>query len=159
MERRHLLTAPAALAAALALVSGCASGDDASESPGRPASSASPDGARQAVAAYVEALNSRSASRLIAVGGVEDEKWSRQEAARILAERGGRGWRIEDVRIEHDMGPDTGSARLKAMDKAGEAWQDTFTVTRDKGAWHLVVFTHQPGEPGKETAATGRPTS
>ncbi|MFF4148651.1 hypothetical protein ACFYZU_00485 [Streptomyces sp. NPDC001651] len=159
MERRHLLTVPAALVAALTLASGCASGDDASKSPDRSTSSASPDGAREAVTAYVTALNSRSVDRLIDVGGVKDEKWSRQEAARILTERGGRGWQIKDIQIRHDMGPDTGSARLRAEDKAGKALRDTFTVTREQGAWHLVVFTHQPGESGKEPAATDRPRS
>ncbi|MEV6665555.1 hypothetical protein [Streptomyces nigra] len=56
--------------AALALLSGCASGDD---QPASSSSSASADGARAAVVAYVDALNSRSVARLIDVGGVEDE--------------------------------------------------------------------------------------
>lgn len=158
MERRRLL----AVAAALVVASGCSSHDDAatpSHSTSSSSSSASSDGAREAVEAYVDALNSRSATDLIAIGGVNDEKWSRQEAAQILADRGGRGWNVKDVRIEHDMGPDTGSARLVAEDRAGKPMRDTFTVSRQKGTWHLVVFTHQPTEPGKEPASTDKPGS
>ncbi len=160
MERRHLLAVPAALAA-LAFASGCSSGDDEvkSSSPSTPSASASSDGAREAVVAYVNALNSRSADGLIEVGGVKDEKWSRHEAEQILADKGGRGWKIKDVQVEHDMGPDTGSARLMAEDNAGKAMRDTFTVTREKGAWHLVVFTQQPAESGKESASTDKPSS
>lgn len=159
MERRHLLAAPAALAV-LAFAVGCSSADDEgkSSSPSPPSASATSDGAREAVVAYVNALNSRNTAGLIEVGGVKDEKWSRHEAGQILRERGGRGWKIKDVQIEHDMGPDTGSARLMAEDKAGEPLQDTFTVTREKGTWHLVVFTQQPAESGKESAATDKPS-
>ncbi|MEU2442371.1 hypothetical protein ABZ588_02395 [Streptomyces althioticus] len=158
MQRRRLL----AVAAALVVASGCSfQSDETQPSVSAPSSSASkaPEGAREAVEAYVRALNSRSAAELISVGGVEDEEWSRQEAERILADRGGRGWKIKDVRIQHDMGPDVGSARLLAEDRAGESLRDTFTVTREKGAWHLTVFTGQPAEPGKESAATDEPRS
>ncbi|MGW3102164.1 hypothetical protein [Streptomyces sp. NPDC001100] len=119
----------------------------------------STDGARQAVEAYVDALNSRSATGLIKVGGVEDESWSRQEAAQILKDRGGQEWKIKDVRIGHDMGPDTGSARLLADAGAGKSLSDTFTVTREKGVWHLAVFTHQPNGKRKESSSTDKPAS
>ncbi|MGV9224105.1 hypothetical protein ACWDPF_15675 [Streptomyces albogriseolus] len=152
VQRRRLL----AVAAALVVASGCSSQDD--ETPSSSASE-SYDGAREAVEAYVRALNSRSVTGLISVGGVEDAEWSRQEAERILADRGGRGWKIKDVRIQHDMGPDVGSARLLAEDRAGKPLRDTFTVTREKGAWHLTVFTGQSAEPGKESAATDEPRS
>ncbi|MEV3954905.1 hypothetical protein [Streptomyces albogriseolus] len=152
VQRRRLL----AVAAALVVASGCSSQDD--EAPSSSASE-SYDGAREAVEAYVRALNSRSVTGLISVGGVEDAEWSRQEAERILADRGGRGWKIKDVRIRRDMGPDVGSARLLAEDRAGKPLRDTFTVTREKGAWHLTVFTGQPAEPGKESAATDEPRS
>jgi hypothetical protein len=160
VERRHLLAVPAVLAA-LAFASGCSSGDDEAKSsnPSTPSASASSDGARDAVVAYVNALNTRSADGLIEVGGVKDEKWSRQEAEQILADKGGRGWKIKDVQVEHDMGPDTGSARLMAEDTAGKAMRDTFTVTREKGTWHVVVFTQQPEESGKESASTDKPSS
>ncbi|RPF39064.1 hypothetical protein EDD92_9250 [Streptomyces sp. TLI_185] len=154
MERRRLV----AVLAALAVASGCSSPDDKA-APSSPSSSASADGAREAVEAYVTALNSLSVTDLIAVGGVKDAKWSRQEATQILADRGGRGLKIKGVQIEHDMGPDTGSARLVAEDKAGKPLEDTFTVTRQKGSWHLVFFTHQPTEPGKEPASTDKPGS
>ncbi|MFI1563862.1 hypothetical protein ACH4ZX_12515 [Streptomyces sp. NPDC020490] len=157
MKRRRLL----AVAAALVVASGCSSNDSDEAGPGNsktsPSSSASSDGARKAVEAYVQALNSRSAKALIEVGGVKDEEWSRKEAAQILATRGGRGWKIKDLQIDHDMGPDTGSARLVAEDKAGKSLNDTFTVTREKSTtWHLVVFTHQTPEPGKDPASTDK---
>ncbi|PNG22098.1 hypothetical protein C1J00_11355 [Streptomyces cahuitamycinicus] len=44
-------------------------------------------------------------------------------------------------------------------DKKGKPLQDTFTVTREKGTWHLTVFTDQPAEPGKESTATDNPRS
>ncbi|MFF4041497.1 hypothetical protein [Streptomyces sp. NPDC001816] len=52
-----------------------------------------------------------------------------------------------------------GSAHLSATDKAGKPMNDTFTVTRDKGTWHLVVFTGQPTAPGKTPASTATPTA
>ena len=154
MERRRLLV----VLAALAVATGCSTHDDKAE-PSHSASSESSDGARHAVGAYVDALNSRSATGLIKVGGVKDESWSRQEAAQILADRGGKEWKIKDVRIDHDMGPDTGSARLLADGKAGKSLRDTFTVTREKGVWHLAVFTHQPNGKGKESSSTDKPAS
>ncbi|MFI9806381.1 hypothetical protein ACIHEJ_18840 [Streptomyces sp. NPDC052301] len=156
MKRRRLL----AVAAALVVATGCSSNDSDEATPGNsessPSSSATSDGARKAVEAYVQALNSRSAKALIEVGGVKDEEWSRKEAAQILADRGGRGWKIKDLQIDHDMGPDTGSAHLVAEDKAGKSLNDTFTVTREKSTWHLVVFTHQSPEPGKDPASTDK---
>ncbi|MER5357512.1 hypothetical protein [Streptomyces sp. NPDC002785] len=152
MERRRLLAVVVALAAA----SGCSNSDD--DKPG-PSGVPPADGARQAVVAYVDALNARSIPALMKVGDVKDEKWSRHEAAEILAEKGGREWKIKDVQIDHDMGPDTGSARLVAEDKSGKPMRDTFTVTRQQGTWYLVVFTHQPTGSGKETASTDEPNS
>ncbi|MGW7300885.1 hypothetical protein [Streptomyces sp. NPDC054829] len=150
MKRRHLL-ALLATVSATAVVVGCSPQNEQPSAAG----SGSTDGPRQAVEAYVDALNSRNATALIAAGGVEDKAWSRQEAARMLAERGGRGWKIKDLRIEQDMGPDTGSARLLAEDAKGTPLKDTFTVTREGGdAWHLVVFTGQPDTPGKQPAST-----
>ncbi|WP_406460922.1 hypothetical protein OH768_38990 [Streptomyces sp. NBC_01622] len=75
VERRRLL-------AVLAVVTGCSTHDDKAELP-HSVSSGSPDGARHAVEAYVDALNSRSATGLIKLVGVKDESWSRQEAAQI----------------------------------------------------------------------------
>jgi hypothetical protein len=148
-------TAVAALA--LFALSGCSS-QRAAEADAEPAASRD-DGVRQAVDGYLTALDARSATGLIRIGGVEDEAWSRREAAKILAAKGGRGWRITDLDVEHDMGPDTGSARLAATDEAGRPMTDTFTVTRDKGTWHLVVFSGQPHPAGKTPASTERPTS
>jgi hypothetical protein len=72
------------------------------------------DGARQAVDDCITALNTRDATGLIRIGGVKDESWSRSEAEKILADKGGRGWKISRLEIGHDMGPDGGSARSQS---------------------------------------------
>ncbi|MEU6090575.1 hypothetical protein ABZ865_27960 [Streptomyces sp. NPDC047085] len=139
---------------ALLALSGCSS-DKVGATP-----TASPtDGARQAVTDYISALNARSTTGLVRIAGVKDEPWSRREAAKILADKGGRGWKISNLEINHDMGPNTGSAHLSATDKVGKPMTDTFTVTRDNGIWHLAVFTGQPTQPGKTPASTGTPTA
>ncbi|MFE1404877.1 hypothetical protein ACFW5D_14685 [Streptomyces sp. NPDC058770] len=145
MNRRHI----AAVVLALLALSGCSS-DNGKAAP----AASSGGGARQAVDDYVTALNTRDATGLIRIGGVKDESWSRSEADKILADKGGRGWKISRLEIGHDMGPDVGSARLAAKDKAGRSMNDTITVTRDKGVWHLTIFTGQPVEPGKSPAET-----
>jgi hypothetical protein len=141
-------------ALALLALSGCSSDKDEAKPTASPT-----DGARQAVVDYISALNTRSTTGLIRIGGVKDEPWSRREAAKILADKGGRGWKISNLEINHDMGPNTGSAHLSATDKVGKPMTGTFTVTRDKGIWHLVVFTGQPTPPGKTPASTGTPTA
>ncbi|MFG2119400.1 hypothetical protein [Streptomyces sp. NPDC048710] len=150
MNRRRIAVAALALLA----LAGCSSNKDEA----KPAASPT-DGARQAVNDYISALNARSTTGLIRIGGVKDEPWSRREASKILADKGGRGWKISNLEIDHDMGPNTGSAHLTATDKAGKPMTDTFTVTRDKGTWHLVVFTGQPTAPGKTPASTATPTA
>ncbi|UXY38871.1 MULTISPECIES: hypothetical protein [Streptomyces] len=153
MNRRRIAVAALALLA----LSGCSS-EKADKAEAKPTASRA-DGARQAVDSYISALNARSATDLIRIGGVKDEAWSRREAAKILAAKGGRGWKVSNLDIEHDMGPNTGSAHLSATDRAGKAMTDTFTVTRDKGTWHLMVFSGQPHPPGKTPASTAQPTS
>ncbi|MEV0739907.1 hypothetical protein AB0I51_29125 [Streptomyces sp. NPDC050549] len=157
MERRRLLAVPA-VPAVPAVATGCSAQAGKAE-PSHSASSESPDGVHHAVEAYVDALNSRSAAGLIKVGGVKDEGWSRQEAAQILADRGGQEWKIKDVQIDHDMGPGTGSACLLADGKAGKSLRDTFTVTREKGVWHLAVFTQRPNGKDKESSSADKPAS
>ncbi|MEU6665938.1 hypothetical protein [Streptomyces sp. NPDC046727] len=151
MNRRRI-----AVAAALAslAVAGCSSGRDDAGSAVSPT-----DGAREAVTDYISALNARSATGLIRIGGVRDEPWSRREAAQILADKGGRSWKVSDLEIDQDMGPDTGSAHLSATDKAGKPMNDTFTVIRAEGTWHVVVFSGQPAAPGKTPASTAAPTA
>ncbi|MEU5594571.1 hypothetical protein [Streptomyces sp. NPDC020298] len=150
MNRRCIAVAALALLA----LSGCSSDKDKAE----PTASQA-DGARRVVDDYITALNARSATNLIRVGGVKDAPWSRQEAAKILAAKGGRGWKISNLEIDHDMGPSTGSAHLAAKDEAGKLMNDTFTVIRDKGTWHLVVFSGQPTPPGKSPASTATPAA
>ncbi|MEU6071683.1 MULTISPECIES: hypothetical protein [Streptomyces] len=155
MERRRLLAAVAVLPT-LSVLPACTSGDSDTSRPPSSGRSSS-DGARRAVEAYVDALNKRSADALIAVGGVPDEQWSRHEAAQILDGKGGRGWTIKNVRIEYDISPDVGSARLEATDRGGTTMRDTFTVMREKGDWHLVVFAGAPAATDKPTSSTEKP--
>lgn len=96
--------------------------------------------ARQAVVEYVSALNSRSASRLIRVGGVKDEPWSQKEASKILATKGGRGWKISSLKVDQGKDSDTSSARLLANGNSGVLLKETLTVTRDKNTWHVDLF-------------------
>ncbi|MFI5477570.1 hypothetical protein ACIBAB_00455 [Streptomyces rubiginosohelvolus] len=157
MQRRRLI----AVAAALVVASGCSAQSDDGPSAGSASSSApeSADGARQAVESYVQALNSRSVSGLISVGGVKDAAWSRKEADQILSERGGRGFTIKGVQTQQDMGPDVASVRLSVEDKSGKPLRETLTAVREKKAWHLVVFTNQPADQGKESASTDKSSS
>ncbi|MGW1296576.1 hypothetical protein [Streptomyces sp. NPDC002533] len=158
MQRRRLI----AVAAALVVASGCSAQSDDGPSAGSAASSSESgpaSGVRQTVEAYVQALNSRSVSGLISVGGVKDEEWSRQEADQILADRGGRSFTIKDVQTQQDMGPDVASVRLSAEDKSGKPLRETFTAVREKKAWHLVVFTNQPDGRGKQSASTDKSPS
>jgi hypothetical protein len=149
VNRRRIAVA----ALALLVVSGCSLNEDETKPDASPA-----DGARQAVDDYISALNARSVTSLIRVGGVKDKPWSRREAAKILTDKGGREWKIHELDIDHDMGPNTASAHLTANDKTGTPMNDTFTVTRDKGRWHLVVFSGQPTSPGKAPASTTTPS-
>lgn len=152
MNRRRI----AVVALALLTLSGCSS--DKAKDKAEPTASPA-DGARQAVGDYITALNARSATDLIRVGGVKDAPWSRHEAAKILAAEGGRGWKVSDLDIDHDMGPNIGSAHIAAKDKTGKTMNDTFTVTRDKATWHLVVFSGQPTPPGRAPASTDTPAA
>lgn len=154
MNRRSVAVVVAVAALASPLLAGCSSGKDE----GGPAASPT-GGARRAVADYLSALNARSTNGVIEIGGVKDEPWSRREASKILADKGGRGWKIRRLEIDFDMGPDTGSAHLSATDKAGRPMNETFTVIRDRGTWHLVVFTEQPAPPGRTPASTAVPTT
>ncbi|WP_065487081.1 hypothetical protein [Streptomyces sp. PTY087I2] len=150
------------MAAALVVACACSPQNDGGPSGGSaasPSESGSAGGVRRAVEAYVQALNSRSVSGLVSVGGVKDEEWSRQEAGQILSERGGRGFTVKDVQTQQDMGPDVASVRLSAEDKSGKPLRETFTAVREKKAWHLVVFTNQPDGRGKEPSSTDKPSS
>ncbi|MEU0634269.1 hypothetical protein [Streptomyces sp. NPDC005989] len=111
-------------------------------------------GARNAVKSYVDALNSRNADHLIEVGGVPDDSRARREAGRILADKGGRGLSITEIQIDLDMGPDAGSAKLTAKEKSGGTTQDSFSVVRVDGTWHLTIFTDRPVPSGKATSST-----
>ncbi|MET8446015.1 hypothetical protein [Streptomyces sp. NPDC005209] len=147
VERRRLLAA-VAVVPVLALVPACSSGHSDTAGPGE---------ARQAVDAYVDALNRRSADDLMAVGGVPDAAWSRREAARILADKGGRGWTVKNVRIEYDISPDVGSARVEATDKSGRAMRDRFTLLREKGDWHVIVFEDALAPTNKPSSSVDQP--
>ena len=142
MQRRRLLAA----AIAIVIASGCGSNE---------AETSDDDGPRRAVESYIDALNSRDAAALMRVGGVPEDQAAKLEARRILAEKGGRGLRIVDLKVGYDFGPDVGSAKLTARDDGGKDVRETVTVAREDGAWHVVVFTDRPSD--KSSSATGDP--
>ncbi|WP_146610442.1 MULTISPECIES: hypothetical protein [unclassified Streptomyces] len=143
-HRRQLtITALAAI-----LLTACGSGGDSDSA------AAAKKGARAAVESYVDALNSRDADHLIRVGGVPDDARARHEATRILADKGGRGLSITEIRIDLDMGPDAGSAKLTAQTNSGRTTRDTFSVVKTHGTWHLVVFADRPVPSDKSTSST-----
>ncbi|WP_327344205.1 hypothetical protein [Streptomyces europaeiscabiei] len=87
--------------------------------------------------------------------GVPEDQRAKKEARQILAEKGGRDLRIVDLKVDHDFGPDVGSARPAAEAKAGEDLRETVTVVREGGAWHVVIFVDRPSD--KSSSATDRP--
>lgn len=147
MLRRRLTPPVIALAAATALLTACGSGED-SESP-----EDARRNARTAVESYVKALNARDEDRLIEVGGVPDDPRARREARRILADKGGRGLSVTEIRISLDMGPDVASAQLTTEERSDKKARDSFSVVRENGTWHLTVFTDRPPPPGKPTSS------
>ncbi|MGW6268677.1 hypothetical protein [Streptomyces sp. NPDC055060] len=144
-------TALAAALLATTLLSSCTSGTDAESAP------PPKESARKAVESYVTALNTRDADRLIDVGGVPDDARARDEARRILADKGGRGLSVKKIDIDLDMGPDVGSVKLTAQEKSGKNTRETFSVVKRNGTWHLTLFTDRPTSPDKPSSST-RPT-
>ncbi|MBJ3806028.1 hypothetical protein [Streptomyces flavofungini] len=47
-----------------------------------------------------------------------------------------------------------GSAKLEAREKSGKGLRDVFSVVREKGDWHLVIFDDRPSSPGKSRSST-----
>ncbi|MFE7760935.1 hypothetical protein [Streptomyces sp. NPDC057438] len=144
VQRRWLLGAVVAMTITAA---GCGGGE-----PG----ATDDNGARQAVESYVDALNSRDAKALMRIGGVPEDRRAKKEAQQILVEKGGRDLRIVDLKVDHDFGPDVGSAKLVADAKTGEDLRETVTVTRESGAWHVAIFADRPSN--KSASATDEPT-
>ncbi|MFD4632346.1 hypothetical protein ACFVYR_30650 [Streptomyces sp. NPDC058284] len=139
------------MALAVMLLSACSpEGSSGSAADGK-------DGARSVVDSYVAALNGRDTGRLIEVGGVPDDHRARREAHRILTAKGGRGFSVAAVRIDLDMGPDVGSAKVAMRDRSGKKMNDSFSVVREGGRWHLVVFTDRPTPADKPSSSTERP--
>ncbi|NBE56697.1 hypothetical protein [Streptomyces boluensis] len=94
----------------------------------------------------MRALNERDAAALIEAGGVPSDRRARREAQEIIEERGGKGLRVQEVRVEHDFGPDVGSAKLHARTREGGDVRETLTVTRESGEWHVSIFRNRPGD-------------
>ncbi|WP_217197342.1 hypothetical protein [Streptomyces buecherae] len=154
MRRRRLVS----VVVAVGLAVGCGSdeGPDRSED-ARGVEASGVRGARNAVEAYVRALNSRDIAGLIEVGGVPDDFRARREARRIMAEKGDRGLSIVEARVEITMGPNVGSVELAVRDRSGRDARDTLTVVREKSRWNVVVFLDRPSSPDKPTSSTVRP--
>ncbi|MEW1545189.1 YybH family protein [Streptomyces tsukubensis] len=150
MRRGGLRRAVPALALAVTAVTaltGCGSDDDKPRAPDE-------KGARAAVLAYVDALNSRDAAALMEAGGVTADREAEREAERILTERGGRGLTVEKVSVSFGYGPDVGSARLTTKDRSGTAAAESLTVKRNDGRWRVVVFGDLSGGNKTESSVT-----
>ncbi|MDK0520697.1 hypothetical protein [Streptomyces sp. ML-6] len=145
MNRRYF--AGVALAALLG-VAGC-SGDG---------SEPKTSGDRETVEAYITALNERDTDALLKLDGATGPAAER-DAGKIIEEKGGRGLKVEDIRIDYDFGPDVGSAKITAKDSKGADYRESLTITRDDGRWYLTVLpapTQEQG--GKKPAGTSEPT-
>ncbi|MFF2406255.1 hypothetical protein [Streptomyces sp. NPDC058092] len=145
MNRRYF--AGVTLAALLGLA-GCDSGDSEPR--------ASSD--RETVEAYITALNERDTDALLKLDGATGPAAER-DAEKVIKEKGGRGLKIDDIRINYDLGPDVGSAKITAKDSKDADYNESLTITRDGGEWHLTILpAPKQDQSGKTPAETGMPS-
>ncbi|MFE7621427.1 hypothetical protein [Streptomyces sp. NPDC057496] len=134
--------------AALLGLAGCGNGDSEPKA----------SGDRETVEAYITALNERDTEALLELDGATGPTAER-DAEKIVEEKGGRGLKIEDIRIDYDFGPDAGSAKIIAKDSKGADYRESLTITRDDGKWYLTVLpAPTQGQEGKKTAGTNKPS-
>ncbi|MFJ9678512.1 hypothetical protein ACIRP2_10695 [Streptomyces sp. NPDC101194] len=107
---------------------------------------------RKAVEAYVAALNERDANALLKLDGARGPGVER-DAQKAIDEKGGRGLEVEGIRIDYDLGPDTGSALITAKDSKGADYRERLTITRDGKQWHLVILPVSPPHDSSKTPA------
>ncbi|MER5973981.1 hypothetical protein ABT112_30425 [Streptomyces sp. NPDC002055] len=129
-----------------ALLTGCENGDSPARSE------------RKTVDAYISALNSRDAPALLKLDGAEGRE-ATEQVQEIITQKGGKGLRVQNVRIVHDFGPDVASARIIAKDSKGNEYRERLTLTRDdEGAsWHVTLVEAPQHSTGKPTSGTSRP--
>lgn len=144
---KTLRTACGAAAAILALV-GCGN-DDQEKSKARDE--------RETAVAYVEAINDRDVTALVRLsppGNAGAEK----EARDIVAAEGGRGLRVDDIKVTYEFGPEIADAQVQATDSKGTPFHDTLTLTRRGKTWYVALGS-RPGSTPKPPAQTARPSS
>ncbi|MBT2529751.1 hypothetical protein J7E91_31295 [Streptomyces sp. ISL-99] len=145
MKRRYF--AGVTLAALLALT-GCDNGGPAPKARGD----------RETVEAYIAALNDRDTGALLKLDGTTGPDAER-DAQKIVKEKGGRGLKVEDIRISYGFGPDVGSAKITAKDSKGGDYSENLTITRDDGKWYLTILPAPKQDPsGKTPAETSTPS-
>jgi hypothetical protein len=145
MNRRYF--AGVALAALLGLA-GCNGGDSEPK--------AGSD--RETVEAYITALNERDTDALLKLDGATGPAAER-DAEKVIKEKGGRGLKVDAIRIDYDLGPDVGSAKITAKDDKGADYSESLTITRDGGKWYLTVLpAPEQDRSGKTPAETGEPS-
>ncbi|WP_189453244.1 hypothetical protein [Streptomyces abikoensis] len=110
---------------------------------------------RDTAVAYVKAINDRDVPALVKLSPPGNEG-AEQAARELVGSQGGRGLRVDDVRVGHEFGPDTADARLRATDKEGRPFSETLTLTRRGGTWYVALGT-APGSMPKSPAQTSRP--
>ncbi|MFC4513836.1 hypothetical protein [Streptomyces ehimensis] len=110
---------------------------------------------RDTAVAYVKAINDRDVPALVKLSPPGNEG-AEQAARELVGTQGGRGLRVDDVRVGHEFGPDTADARLRATDSEGRPFSETLTLTRRGGTWYVALGT-TPGSTPKSPAQTSRP--
>ncbi|MGW8361656.1 hypothetical protein ACWGK1_13920 [Streptomyces wedmorensis] len=112
---------------------------------------------RQTAEAYVQALNSRDVEALGKLAPPDYEEVE-ADARKAVAADGGKGLRIDSVKVSHEFGDDVASAHVLATDKGGKPFATYVQMSRHDGTW-VVVLGHAPGagKTGASSAATESP--
>ncbi|MFI1177445.1 hypothetical protein [Streptomyces melanogenes] len=123
-----------------------------SDSDSNPASA--PKTEREAVNAYVAALNSKDTAALQRLAPSGND--ASAEATSLIKANGGRDLKITSVDIQHEFGPDTATADVAASAKDGKGYHDRITLGRSDGKWSVAIGQNPKGAT-KESSSTERP--
>ncbi|MGX1885417.1 hypothetical protein [Streptomyces sp. NPDC055287] len=92
--------------------------------------------------------------------GIEfGRRHAERDTQKIVKEKGGRGLKVEDIRISYDFGPDVGSAKITARDSKGGDYSENLTITRDDGRRYLTILPAPKRDPSGRTPAATSPPS
>lgn len=105
---------------------------------------------RAAVAAYIRDLNNGDLTRLNG-----DIYPARPGAAQTIINGARRPWKITNISVVHEFGPDYGVAQLRGT-AAGTDLQLQLPLIRHNGAWYVAEAATQPTT-ADSSAATVRP--